>query len=76
MKYFGVFGHMTKSCKFVEGMGSDSVIRLDGRNTLENMRLTCQKRIGRMQSLHDYDAFNIVRGSILNNNVIYRGRPE
>lgn len=61
MKHYAFFYHLRNN-SYVEGVGDRSVLRLDGRNNLHNM-----KEDARQWGIkHKYDGFRIVRGHLLN----------
>ena len=74
MKYYVQFLTLSSGQKFsngkiitvdkfpIEAMGSDSVFILDGRNSLNTMKIDAKKRIEQLKNIHSFIGFKIMKG--------------
>ena len=46
-------------------LGTDRIIKLDGRNNIENMKNTCKNHIKRMRYIHAYTSFTIYKNNTM-----------
>lgn len=69
-----IFRYQSCTPYLKEGLGSDSVFILDGRNNLQNMIYDCRQRMKRLEKVQHYVHFEIRRGDLRETNpeVIYK----
>ena len=64
--YYAQFYRMTESGTYVESLGSDQMIQVDGRKTIYNMCEEAHQYAHRLRKVNKFDGFAICRGTILN----------